>query len=509
MNTIKHSKQLSENLSESAEVSLFYPHQIFDESELIKPERLNVLIEDPLFFSQYPFHKQKLMLHRASMKAFEERLKNRNLSVMYVESDQLENTEDIITILKQKNCSTIFLHDPVDNWLEKKLKKSALKYGITVIIKPSPNFLTSNHDADNFFDSSKKYFFSSFYIYQRKSLGIMLDNENKPIGGKWTFDAENRLKLPKDHTPPEIRQIKPNPWKSEARNYIEKHFPNNPGACEEFNYPVTPAEAREVLETFLNERIYNFGIYEDAISKNHRTIYHSLLSAPLNIGLLSPKEIIDRTLEVENITNLPINSIEGFLRQIIGWREYMQIVYRREGTRQRNRNFWNHNRKIPESFWNGSTGIIPIDTTINNILKTAYCHHIERLMILGNFMLLSEFDPDEVYQWFMCLFIDSYDWVMVPNVYAMSQFAEGGEITTKPYISSSNYVLKMSDYKKENWCEVWDALYWSFIDKKRNFFLKNQRMSIMPRQFDKMEEGKKNKLKQTAKTYFNSIKQPQ
>jgi deoxyribodipyrimidine photolyase-related protein len=197
--------------------------------------------------------------------------------------------------------------------------------------------------------------------------------------------------------------------------------------------------------------------------------------------------------------------LEGFIRQIVGWREFIRAVYELKGTEERTKNFWGFTRKIPESFWKGETGILPIDLTIKKVLETGYCHHIERLMVLGNFMLLCEFDPEEVYRWFMELFVDAFDWVMVPNVYGMSQFADGGIMSTKPYISGSNYLMKMSDYPKGEWQAVWDGLFWHFMDKQRAFFLKNPRLGMLVRTFDKMSEDKKQEHLNNAHIYLNSL----
>jgi deoxyribodipyrimidine photolyase-related protein len=193
------------------------------------------------------------------------------------------------------------------------------------------------------------------------------------------------------------------------------------------------------------------------------------------------------------------------LRQIIGWREFIRGVYIAVGNKERTRNFWNFNRKIPNSFYNGDTGIEPIDDTIKKINNSGYANHIERLMIIGNFMLLCEFEPNEVYKWFMEMFIDSYDWVMVPNVYGMSQFSDSGMMSTKPYISSSNYILKMSNYKKGNWCKIWDSLFWNFMDKQRDFFIKNPRMRMLVSSFDRMEESKRTSLLKTADEYLKTL----
>jgi deoxyribodipyrimidine photolyase-related protein len=189
----------------------------------------------------------------------------------------------------------------------------------------------------------------------------------------------------------------------------------------------------------------------------------------------------------------------------MGWREFIRGIYRDKGVAQRTRNYWGFKRKIPAGFYDGSTGILPVDETIKKVLKTGYCHHIERLMILGNFMLLCEFDPDEVYRWFMELFIDAYDWVMVPNIYGMSQFADGGLMATKPYISGSNYLMKMSDYPKGPWQEVWDALFWRFLDKQRAFFSANPRMGMLLKSYDGWDQEKRNKLQQKATEFLNTL----
>jgi len=222
----------------------------------------------------------------------------------------------------------------------------------------------------------------------------------------------------------------------------------------------------------------------------------------MNIGLLTPKQIIDRTLTKS--AEVPMNSLEGFIRQVAGWREFIRLVYLQAGSRQRTTNCWNLSRALPASFYDGSSGILPFDQSVRRVLDSAYCHHIERLMVLGNFMLLCDIHPNKVYQWFMELFIDAYDWVMVPNVYGMSQHADGGLMTTKPYISGSSYILKMSDYKKGDWCEVWDALYWRFVDREKEFFRSNHRMRVMVGQLDRMG-SRLDHLKRVADTFLEKI----
>ena len=252
------------------------------------------------------------------------------------------------------------------------------------------------------------------------------------------------------------------------------------------------------FKDFLNNRFNDFGIYEDSIVDKESFLNHSLLSPLLNTGLIDINFVLEATILFYRKNNIPLNSCEGFIRQIIGWREFIRGVYTVKGSEERTKNFWGFKRKIPKSFYNGTTGILPVDDSIKKILKTAYAHHIDRLMILGNFMLLCQFDPDEVYRWFMEMFIDSYDWVMVPNVYGMSQFADGGLMSTKPYISGSSYILKMSNYKKGEWSEIWDSLFWNFIDNYRSFFVKNPRMRMLVTNFDKMNLDKKERLLKLA-----------
>jgi deoxyribodipyrimidine photolyase-related protein len=222
--------------------------------------------------------------------------------------------------------------------------------------------------------------------------------------------------------------------------------------------------------------------------------------------------VIDETLKAYKKLKLPINSVEGFVRQIMGWREFIHIVYEREGRKQRTKNYWGFTRKIPETFWKGETGIEPVDSVIKRVLQNAYCHHIERLMVMGNFMLLCEFSPHEVYKWFMEMYIDAYDWVMVPNTYGMAQFADGGLMMTKPYISSSNYILKMSDYKKEtnnnsenSWQEIWDGLFWRFLHVHRDYFKQNPRIGMLLKTFDKMSKSKRDNHIDVAENFLKKL----
>ena len=473
-------------------VSIVFPNQLFKNHPAIQKGRVVYLIEEALFFRQYNFHQQKLVLHRASMKFYENWLQQNGYAVNYIATTAKENDcRQLVASLAAQKISDIHIAGLTDDWLLKRMQQACSKHSISLHLYDNPNFLNTPQSVDDYFNKKKTYFQTDFYVWQRKQRNILLENDGAPLGGKWTYDADNRQKFPKKEKAPVLQIPVANTFIAEAKEYVQQHFSknygtvNNPGL-----FAVTFTDAEIWLDDFLKNRFEKFGIYEDAIVVKENVLHHSVLTPMLNIGLLQPQQIIDKALAAAKKYNVPLNSVEGFIRQIMGWREFIRIVYEREGNIQRTKNYWGFTRKIPASFWTGETGIAPIDITIKKILQTGYCHHIERLMVLGNFMLLCEFDPDEVYRWFMEMFIDAYDWVMVPNVYGMTQFADGGLMTTKPYISGSNYLMKMSDYEKGNWQAVWDGLFWRFMHVHRIFFLKNPRLGMLIHTFDKMPAAK-------------------
>jgi len=489
------------------EVSLIFPHQLFKHHPALQNDRQVFLLEEWLFFRQYKFHKQKLILHRSSMKFYEEYLNKLNYQVHYIDTtDERNDVRKLIAFLALQKINIIHIVDVVDCWLTKHIKAACEKYAIKLTFYESPSFLNTMNQANDYFSKKKTYYQTDFYIQQRRQRNILLESNGKPTGGIWTFDADNRKKYPKKEIVPKIHLPVVSNYILEAKQYVKKHFPKNYGNAEApYLFAVTYKEAEEWLNEFLKNRFEKFGDYEDAIVANENILHHSVLSPMLNTGLLTPQNVLTQVLNHTKKYNTPVNSLEGFIRQIIGWREFIRIVYELEGSKQRTTNYWKFNRKIPKSFWTATTGIAPVDITIRKVLQTGYCHHIERLMVLGNFMLLCEFDPDEVHQWFMELFIDAYDWVMVPNVYGMTQFADGGMMTTKPYISGSNYLMKMSNYEKGEWQQVWDGLFWRFMHEHRDFFLQNPRLGMLLGTFDKMSEEKRNTHLLNAEKYLNSL----
>jgi deoxyribodipyrimidine photolyase-related protein len=486
--------------------TVILPHQLFLANPALIEGSVVYMIEDPLFFTQYAFHAQKLIYHRASMKHHEGQLRARGLRVNYIDSvSQLASTEAWVSDLRDQGVDELHMVDPVDYMAMRRIKRFIDRTNIRLVVYESPNFNLNTQFIAQKFGSKKRFYLTAFYIEERKRLSILLDGAGEPIGGQWTFDESNRKKIPKETKVPGIRSYETSAGYQEAVDYVAKYFPQAPGLCKAPPYPLTHEDALAWLQQFCEERLLHFGDYQDALHNGGRYLFHAVLTPMLNIGLLSPMDVVSQVITIGTRLQVPMNNIEGFVRQVIGWREYIRAVYQLKGVEARKRHFWNHHLPMPACFWTGETGIPPVDDMIRGVLDTAYAHHIERLMVAGNFMLLCEIDSDEVHRWFMSLFIDSYDWVMVPNVYGMSQYADGGLMSTKPYISGSNYILKMSHYKRGPWCDIWDGLFWRFIHKHRDFFTSNPRLAMMVRVFDKMDAVKRQRWLQIAETYLENL----
>lgn len=475
-------------------ITLIFPHQLFEKHPAIQSGAAIYLLEDYLSFRIHPFHKQRLVLLRAAMQSYKQQLQNKGHEVVYIESKQLRTRNALSTLIEKIHPSKLHVVYPTDSWLLSDLKTVSTKIQAELVIYSSPMFLTPLDDLFSFFKEKKHFSMGPFYTYQRKKLNLLM-HHLKPIGGKFSFDTENRKKLPKNTRLPTLETPKETVEIKKATAYVEETFPDAIGHVDPFLYPYTSKESKKWLKKFIDQRLPQFGDYEDAIDADASFIFHSVLSPILNIGLITPEEVIQSALEAYEKGLVAINSVEGFLRQIIGWREFIRGCYVIKGTEQRTSNVFKHRKPIPYKFWKGQTGIDPIDQTIKKILKTGYCHHIERLMILGNFLLLCECDPNEVYQWFMEHFVDAYDWVMVPNIYGMSQYADGGVMTTKPYISGANYILKMSNYPKGTWVPIWDGLFWQFIEKHKKLFSENPRTKPLISLFKKNEKTTQAKIK--------------
>jgi deoxyribodipyrimidine photolyase-related protein len=457
------------------------------------------LIEDHRYFTDFKYHKLKLAYHRATMKSYYDYLLFEKINVKYIDFSDVENAYKELN----KSKKTITTYDCGDKVLEKRLKKLVPN----IIINKSLNFLVDEElikkNLKKFYNG-KKYNHQNFYKWQRIRLNILIENNNQPVGGRWSYDSDNRKKLPKNVIIPNIMKLDSNNYIEEAKKYVNKHFSNNYGSLDYFIYPINHDDSKRWLSNFLKNKFENFGIYEDAESERDPFLFHSVLSPMMNIGLLTDTEVLEMTMKYQN--KVPISSFEGFIRQIIGWRNYVYTLYLLEGEKMSQSNFLNSTNKLnKEIMWNGSTNILPIDNIIKKIVNYSYAHHIERLMYLGNYMLICMIDPKDVYEIFMEWTIDAYEWVMVPNVYGMTQFADGGLMMTRPYFSSSNYILKMSDYKKDSWCVIYDALYYNFINTHQKYLASNYATSRQVAFWNKKSESTKKKILDDAKKYLKNI----
>ncbi|WP_407282651.1 cryptochrome/photolyase family protein [Methanolobus sp. WCC1] len=483
---------------------------LFYNLEQLEPDNntLFFMAEDLAFCNRFRYHKHKLILLLSSMRSYRDWLAEKNDLVYYeiVKSQDVEYLEKLRVVLEETGIKDIITYDFESIGLKNVITNFCRNNRINLHIVDSPGFMTTIKEFNSHRRGRKKLLMNNFYIYQRRKSAILLDDKGKPSGGKWNFDSQNRESLPDSIYVPEIIHAKRTFHTEALINIIENIFPLNPGKSSYFYLPTTRKDALLWLYDFIEKRLKNFGPYEDAIIKSESFLFHSVISPLMNIGLLTPDEIVENALvyyeQKGQENNIPISSIEGFVRQIIGWREFMRGMYHGPDMRK---NFFRHNRKLDDRWYTGELGIEPVDDVIRKVNKHGYCHHIERLMILGNFMLLCETDPDDVYRWFMEMFVDSYEWVMIPNVYGMSQFADGGTLSTKPYISGSTYILKMSDYRKGEWCDVWDALYWRFVNKNRDALKSNFRMGMMVSVYKRMDNEKKIRLSNIAEEFLGTL----
>ena len=493
---------------------LIFPHQLFRDHPGLGEEPAEIhLIEDSLFFGdhRYPvkFHQQKLWLHRASMKRWAKSLEQKYRRVEYIEyaadDDPLERS---FKRLEDRRIRRVVIADPCDFILEKRLQRTADRFGLELHMVESPGFLNSREINERFRDDHTRWAMAEFYKFQRRRLEILIDGD-EPVGGKWSFDQDNRKKVPKGllKSLPKIPAVDHDTVDEAAREHVRGLFPDNPGRLDRLIYPTSHDDADDWLRDFLRYRLERFGDYEDAIEEGESWLWHGVLTPLLNVGLLTPRQVVEATLDHADRHEVPLNSLEGFVRQVVGWREFMRATYDDLGATMRTTNHWGHRRKIPTCFYDASTGIDPIDDVIRRVLETGYCHHIERLMVLGGLMFLCEFDPDEIYRWFMELFVDAYDWVMVPNVYAMSQHADGGLITTKPYFSGSAYVKKMSHYRHGPWADTWDGLYWRWIGNHRDELRKNPRWAMMCATESRMGDEKRKTHRKNAEAFLKRLDQ--
>jgi deoxyribodipyrimidine photolyase-related protein len=486
-------------------VGLVLGDMLFDGLPGLDAAETIFMCEDVSLCTRVRHHQIKLVLFLSSMRHFRDRLVRQGRNVRYCELEH--HPKSLLARLQELHPSRIVTYDIADRFFREELQSWAKREQVTVEFVPNPMFLTPPAEWQAYRSRAKRLLMGDFYVRQRRRMNILIES-GEPVGGKWSFDEDNRKSLPKGHLPPAVWRVLPDETTADVIQLVQHWFPDHPGDARNFWFPVTHADATQWLEQFLEDRFDLFGPYEDALSVRSETVYHSILTPMLNCGLLTPAQVIEAALQRHADRPVPLASLEGFIRQIIGWREFirgMGDAY--PAFSEEPPNALGHTRRLTRAWWTGETGLPPLDLTIRRALENGYCHHIERLMVLGSAMLMCEVHPKDVYQWFMEMFVDSADWVMGPNVLGMSQFADGGWFATKPYLSGSSYLRKMGDYPAGPWTEVWDGLYWRCVDRHRELFAKNPRMSVMLKSLENLEPSRRHRIFSAAEGFVERTTQ--
>lgn len=495
---------------EGKRIALVLGNCLFPDHNLLEPDdqTIFVMIEDHGLCTHYKYHKHKLVLFLSGMRSHGDTL-NEQFNLEYIRLNEFTKDDSYENRLKSileryPKVDEIITYDIEDHFFEKRIVDFCKSHDLILKQVNSPGFLTTKEQFNDYFTSVKRPFMHTFYQQQRKRLNLLVDANNAPLQGQWSFDADNRKKLPKGISIPPMIFPELTTHTKEVSKLVESEFSDHLGNTANFCWATTRSQVLELTERFLEDRFQDFGPYEDAIDANEVFIFHSVLSPYINMGLITPQELIAMTMNYAEKNEVHFPSLEGFVRQVIGWREFIRGIYH-ECDDALNVNHFQHQRKMKDCWYKGNTGVPPLDDSILKANTFGYTHHIERLMILGNIMLLCEIDPEEVYKWFMEMYVDSADWVMAPNVYGMSQFADGGIFATKPYIGGANYIRKMSHYPKGDWEDIVNGLYWRFIDRNKETFAKNQRMSMMVSTLKKMDLTKKERLFSAAEGFISRV----
>ncbi len=458
-------------------------------------------------------HIQKVVAFFSGMRSFSKDLTEKGHNFIYLnisDEDNPQGLEQLITKYIQKTKAKKFEYQLPDEYrLDQQLKHISANIGVETNVVDTEHFYTERYELQKFFKGKKQLVMESFYRMMRKKHDVMMVS-GQPDGGKWNYDQSNRNKWKGQPEIPEERNFKKDV--SALVQEIKDAGVLTFGSIDNTNFPwpVSRTECLSVLNYFCEELLVHFGDYQDAMHTQQKYLFHSRLSFAMNAKILSPKEVIDSVLEhyYKHTGRIDISQVEGFVRQILGWREYMRGIYWKEMPGYANLNKLENHHPLPDFFWTGNTKMNCLKHAIGQSLTDAYAHHIQRLMIIGNYALLTQVNPDEVDKWYLGVYIDAIEWVEITNTRGMSQFADGGIVATKPYVSSGNYIHKMSNYcgscsykhtekLGENACPF-NALYWNFLDDKKEYFKNNNRMAMMMNLLYKKDPEELQNLKERA-----------
>jgi len=461
--------------------------------------------------SYVPHHPKKIAFLFAAMRKFAARLDGQGWRVRYTRLDDGDNTQSIAGELIRRASETgakeVLATEPGEFRLIAALEDCP----VPVHFFPDDRFLCSHAEFDAWAEGRKELRMEWFYRDMRRKTGLLMDG-GKPEGGKWNYDHDNRKPAPGEITFTGPMQFTPDETVQEVLALVEARFGRNFGTLRPFHFATDRAQARRALSHFITNALPRFGDFQDAMLDGNRFLYHAVISMYLNAGLLGWREICEAAEVAYTEGKAPLNAVEGFIRQIIGWREYMRGIYFREGPDYTSRNALDHQRKLPGFYWDADTDMRCVARTVEQTRDEAYAHHIQRLMVTGNFALLAGIAPAEVHEWYLAGYADAYEWVEAPNVIGMSQFADGGIVGSKPYVSGGNYISRMSDYCKHCAYEVGDKsgdkacpfnyLYWAFLHRHRDRFGRNPRMAQMYRTWMNMSEEKRQAALDSAEAFL-------
>jgi deoxyribodipyrimidine photolyase-related protein len=488
-----------ENLSKDAAILLLM--ELWDEATYVK------------------HHKQKIVLIFSAMRHFAQELRNEGWQVDYVRLDDAQNTGsftgEVARAVERHQPQEVRITEASEWRVQQAIEEWPDRFACPVSILPDTRFIASHADFRAFADGRKHLTMEYFYREMRRKTGLLMRDDGKPEGGAWNYDADNREPPKGDMKAPPAPKFAPDAITQEVIELVGRRFPDHFGDLEPFGWPVTRAEALEAADAFFARRLALFGPYQDAMVHGSDDLYHSMLSTSLNIGLLDPLELCRRAEIAYKTGSAPLNSFEGFIRQIIGWREYVRGFYWYEMPRLAEANELDATRPLPDFFWTGDTDMRCLADCVRTTREDAHAHHIQRLMVLGNFCLIAGIAPRAVQEWYLAVYADAYEWVELPNVSGMVLYADGGRLATKPYAASGNYINKMSDYCGKCRYKVaqktgpdacpFNPLYWHFMERNRARLESNHRIGRIFATWDRMGEAKQAEYLESAEKFLDSL----
>lgn len=466
-----------------------------------------------------PHHKQKIVFVLSAMRHFAEQLREDGLDVDYVELEDEDNTGsfagEAARAVKRHDVDRIVITEPGEWRVREAIEGWSDDLGIPVEIREDTRFLCSHERFEAWAEGRKSLRMEYFYREMRKETGWLVDDDGEPEGGDWNYDSENRKSIPKDLDLPKRKRFKPDDTTQAVIDLVADRFDDHFGDLEPFGWAVTRSDAKKALSHFVKDCLPNFGDYQDAMKSGEDLLFHAILSPYLNVGLLDPRDVCTAAIDAHESGDAPLNAVEGFVRQILGWREYIRGIYWLKMPGYAESNFLEADRDLPAFYWTGDTDMHCVAEAVRGTRENAYAHHIQRLMVTGNFALLAGIDPAQVEEWYLAVYADAFEWVELPNTHGMALFADGGLLGSKPYAASGSYINRMSDYCSgcrykhtvklgEDACPF-NYLYWDFMIRNEDRLRDNPRMGLTFRNLDKMDDDQRDAIIEQAKSFLDSV----